>query len=80
MSCKLSGKGKARGIEKKPSFEMTNSRQEFGKWYEWEQYNVFLFLHGTESRHKLDQKQDVLISEEVNANLYCYACDKGGHK
>jgi len=44
MSCKLSGKGKARGIEKKPSFEMTNSRQEFGKWYEWEQYNVFLFF------------------------------------
>ena len=31
---KLSGKGKARGIEKEPSFEMTNSRQELATSYE----------------------------------------------
>ena len=28
----------------------------------------------------LIEKKDILISEEVNANLYCYACDEGGHK
>ena len=40
----------------------------------------FFFLYGTESGHELDRKQDILISEEVNANLYCRACDEGGHK